>query len=68
MIQRLAYLKYMAFMSILAMGYGALFDHRYIAYGEWYTVLYYLNYFIFLGINNPYYTSIHEPGKLITLQ
>ena len=56
----------MAIVSVLTMGYGALFDRWYVPVGEWFTVLYFINYFIFIGVNNPFYESIHAYGKLVS--
>ena len=32
---------------------------------EWFVVLYFVNFFIIVSFDNPYYDSVHEPGMLV---
>ena len=69
MVSRLNILSKVYFLTTLAMAiFLALYGTSYFVgvYLEWATLFLTLNYYSFLNFNNPYFSSITEPGTLVS--
>ena len=68
-IDRLTYWAWLEFISFLtlAISFKEFGSHYFVGvYAEWTTVFLTLNYHLALSFENPYFSSITEPGKLVS--